>query len=92
MGAFNVTMRVTLEEGHESFEVTTDQRDFYRWEKMGNVVNDKAKQVEMTRFLAWHAGSRQGLTTLAWKEFDKVLIDSEDIGSEAEPDPTPPTR
>lgn len=91
MGAFNATLRVTMESGAD-FEVTTDQRDWYKWEKSGNIVNDPKKMVEMTRFLAWHAAYRQGLTELSWKEFDKVLIDAEEAGQEDEPDPTTPTQ
>lgn len=96
MGVFNVEMRATLESGEE-LTIRTDQRDFYRWERTGNVVNDPKKQVEMTRFLAWHAAHRQGLTTLQWKEFDKVLVDAEDISGQGasgggEEDPTIPTQ
>jgi len=85
-----VQIRISVElEGEEPYAVTADQRDLARYEVWDGFAPERKHTT--TRYIAWAASKRQGLTKLSWPAFDAQLIEANDRDEEgAELDPTKP--
>jgi len=93
--------RVTLEGPDglpaEPVEVRIDNRDYIAWDKtaprMGWVKkkDDATPIYVMATFLSFSAMTRQGLTSLTWKQFEAACIEAEEI-VEDEADTAHPTK
>ncbi len=79
-------------EGGETWTVTADQRDLAKYELQE--FYSSARVMTTTRYLAYAASIRQGLTKLTWPKFDAACIYAGDVVEEAEPnvDPGMPDR
>jgi hypothetical protein len=71
---------VEMEDGH-TFSVVADQRDVAKFEvqPFGFPWGDKVEEkmgMGTFRFLAWSAGTRQGLTSLPWADFDAQCVEA----------------
>lgn len=86
--AARVTVRVEMEDGSD-YDVATDQRDFAKWEMQ--TFFDNRRDVVRTRFLAFAAASRTGMTVLSWPKFDAACVSATSVdGSVETVDPTEP--
>lgn len=78
--------KATFEDG-TLFEVTADQRDVaaFEIEPFGCSYNEYDSRVfTATRYLAWHAAKRAGLTKLSWDKFSEQCMHVAEV---REPDP-----
>lgn len=87
-------IHVELEDG-TSFDVTTSNKDYLRWDKTPAPLKGVAKDTTFqdvpfvfASFLAWAAAQRQGLTELTWRDFQEQAEVVEQIKQED----VPPTQ
>jgi hypothetical protein len=86
MPAMQIRASVEMD-GGEKWTVVADQRDVAKYEAQD--FYDPGKRITMTRFIAWTASRRQGLTKLSWPAFDAVCVEASDPEDEdTELDPT----
>lgn len=89
MPAIQIRIAVELE-GEQPYEVLADQRDIARWEAWEGCV--PGRKHTTTRYIAWAASKRQGLTKLGWPAFDAELIEASDAFDDAEDEELDPTK
>lgn len=90
MPAIQFEIRVEMEDGN-TWNVKGDQRDLAKYE-VQPFYNPELRMT-MTRFIAWSASVRNGLTKLKWPEFDAQCVEAGDVDDEdTELDPTKTDR
>ena len=89
MPSMIIELNVEMEDG-STYKVVADQRDIAKWEVQPfgfpAAQMEERMSMNMLRFLAWSAMTRQQLTALPWLQFDAQCIeafplDDEDEGS-----------
>lgn len=72
-----IPVDVILDGDSTPHRVVVDQRDFAKAEAMG-LFSDSPQRVTRTRYLAWSAAHRAGVTKLPWPKFnDEQLVHAE---------------
>jgi hypothetical protein len=79
MPSLTFDLNVEMEDG-STYQVVADQRDMAKWEvqpfgsSFQNALNGE-RQLLFTRWVAWSASVRRGLTELSWDDFDNKCVE-----------------
>lgn len=86
-------LKVEMADGGPTYLVVADQRDIARWEvqSFGWPVQNIEASPSMLffRFLAWSVSVRQGLTDLAWDDWNEQCLEALPPGDDDEPEGEP---
>lgn len=77
----------------KTIEVTADQRDVaaFECEPFGCSYNEYESRVfTATRYLAWHAAKRDGLTKLSWTQWGEQCVDVSEVKDKPDPEASDP--
>lgn len=78
-----IPVDVVLDGDPTVHRVIVDQRDFAKAEAHG-LFADTKQQVTRTRYMAWSAATRAGLTKLPWPKFNDDLLVNAEVAPEYE--------
>lgn len=73
MKALQTRFEVLMDDGTDSFEVLTDQRDYAAYEGSEEYQEDGSRQATKLRYLCWSAMRRSGKTKATWQKFNEGL-------------------